>query len=169
MPMEAMMRCLLAIDPGSDKVGVAIVTFAGACGEKTVVYLSELHRTVLRLVREHKPELIVMGGGTAAKATFALLRDQVPEIEIRFGEEGNTTREARTRYWRDHPPSGLWRFIPLGLQTPPGPVDDYAAWIIGERYLQAHGLSESGASDEAAKPASQANSDPPAGPPEKSA
>jgi len=35
---------------------------------------------------------------------------------------------------------GIWRFVPLGLQIPPRPVDECAAVIIGERYIRTNGF-----------------------------
>jgi hypothetical protein len=49
--------------------------------------------------------------------------------------ERDTTRRARERYFADHPPRGWRRLIPLSLQTPSVPIDDYAAWIIAEQFL----------------------------------
>ena len=31
------------------------------------------------------------------------------------------------------------RLLPLGLRTPPGPVDDFAAVILGRRYIAGQG------------------------------
>ena len=71
-----------------------------------------------------------------------LLYDINPDLVIRIGDERNTTYEARDRYFADHPPCGLWRLVPLGMQSPPCPVDDYAAQLIGERYLRCENLVE---------------------------
>ena len=38
-------------------------------------------------------------------------------------------------YWREHPPRGLMRLIPVTMQVPPVPVDDYVAVILAERYF----------------------------------
>ncbi|HKM17981.1 MAG TPA: pre-16S rRNA-processing nuclease YqgF, partial [Limnochordia bacterium] len=34
-----------------------------------------------------------------------------------------------------HPPRGWRRLLPVSLQTPPVPIDDYVAVILAQRYL----------------------------------
>ena len=136
------MKWILAIDPGSDKVGFAVVNYDLSHGEMGVVYLAEIHRVFERLCRDNPPEAVVVGNGTAASVLCRLYNDGEFESPLRFAEEKNTTYKARFRYFEEHPPKGIWRFIPLGLQLPEVPVDDYAAWLIGEKYLKEHGLAE---------------------------
>ncbi|HOT28308.1 MAG TPA: hypothetical protein PLU72_08970 [Candidatus Ozemobacteraceae bacterium] len=136
------MKYLLALDPGSDKCGYAVVRYDLSLVDKGVVYLAELHRTLQRLCIPPLPDVIVLGSGTAATAVSDLIEDLDLGVPVRAGEERNSTREARDRYFRDHPPTGFWRLVPLGLQVPPVPVDDYAALIIGERYILQHRLNE---------------------------
>ncbi|MFZ2960803.1 MAG: hypothetical protein WA705_28330 [Candidatus Ozemobacteraceae bacterium] len=135
------MKCLLALDPGSDKCGYAVVRYDGTVGEKGVVALNGLAEIVSRICTSLGPDVVVIGKGTAGAQTHSLVRDVVGGILVDFGEEKHSTREARERYFRENPPRGFWRLVPVGLQFPPCPVDDYAAWIIGERYIQTHGLS----------------------------
>ena len=135
------MKCLLALDPGSDKCGYAVVRYDGAVGEKGVVALNCLAENVSRICTNLGPDVVVIGKGTAGAQTHALVRDVVGGIPVDFGEEKHSTREARERYFRENPPRGFWRLVPIGLQVPPCPVDDYAAWIIGERYIQTHELT----------------------------
>lgn len=131
---------LLAVDPGTDKVGFAVVRYDLAVVEQGVVFVSELHRVLTRLLTEQRPEVLVLGSGTAARFVVDLLRDLNLEVAVRMADEYKTTEEARRRYFIDHPPKGLWRLVPLGMQLPPRPIDDYAAVIIGERYIRSHGL-----------------------------
>jgi hypothetical protein len=56
-------------------------------------------------------------------------------------DERDTTLRARELWRRAEPPRGLARLLPPGLRSPPGPIDDYAAWAIALRYL---GLDEPG-------------------------
>jgi len=133
-------RFILAIDPGSDKCGFAVVRYDLKLIEKGVVYLAELHRVLRRLCVAPLPEAIILGCGTASTAVMHLIEDINLGVQVRFGDEKNTTFEARERYFADHPPTGFWKLIPIGLQAPPCPVDDYAAWLIGERYIVSHNL-----------------------------
>lgn len=133
---------ILAIDPGSDKVGYCVVYYDCSHGEMGVAYLAEVHRIFKRLCQnaENPPQAVVMGNGTAASVVCRLYNDLELEIPMRFAEEKNTTYKARARYFSEHPPTGLWKIVPIGLQLPPCPIDDYAAWLIGERYLNDHSL-----------------------------
>jgi RNase H-fold protein (predicted Holliday junction resolvase) len=137
-------KYIVALDPGSDKCGYAVVRYDLVCMEKGVIFLAELGRVLRRLGSAcPAPEAIVLGNGTAARATAALIADLDLGVPLRAGDERNTTYEARSRYFEEHPPRGFWRLVPCSLQMPPRPIDDYAAWLIGERYLQHHGLVES--------------------------
>lgn len=135
------MKSIIALDPGSDKCGYAHMNYDLTVREKGIVFLGELHRKI-RSLAALLPEVIVIGKGTASKVVKDLVVDLDLKIDIRFGDEEKTTFEARTRYFRDHPPTGIWRLVPLSFQFPPRPVDDYAAVIIGERYISSNRLFE---------------------------
>ncbi len=138
-------KWILAIDPGSDKVGFAVVNYDLSHGEMGVVYLSELHRLFKRFCvvpPESAPQAVVIGNGTAAASVCRLYNALEIDLPVQFAEERNTTYKARGRYFADHPPTGLWRLVPIGLQMPPCPIDDYAAWLIGEKYLSENKLVE---------------------------
>lgn len=136
-------KWILALDPGSDKVGFAVVYYDLTHGELGIAYLSEMQRVLRRFCLPGQPDLpqaVVIGNGTAAGILCRLYNDQQFEIPVYFAEERNTTAKARGRYFAEHPPTGLWKLVPLGLQLPPRPVDDYAAWLIGEKYLTEQNL-----------------------------
>jgi RNase H-fold protein (predicted Holliday junction resolvase) len=145
MNSSAKQKWVLAIDPGSDKIGFAAVNYDLSHGEMGIVYLSEIHRLFKRICMvdaELRPQAVVIGNGTAAAVICRLYNDLGIDVPVRFAEEKNTTWKARARYFSENPPTGLWRLVPLGLQLPPGPVDDYAAWLIGEKFLVEHSLVE---------------------------
>lgn len=56
-------------------------------------------------------------------------------IAVEVVSERHTTERARNEYWRHNPPKGLWRLVPLGLQVPPVPYDDYAAYCMALDFL----------------------------------
>ena len=143
------MKCLLALDPGSDKCGYALITYESIVLRKGIAYLGELHR-VMKSLMDPRPEVIVIGRGTASRVVRDLVKDLGLGVDIRFGDEKNTTFEARQRYFRDHPPTGFWRLVPLSMQMPAVPLDDYAACLIGERYILSNRLHENG-TDESAR------------------
>ncbi|GAB4277265.1 MAG: Holliday junction resolvase RuvX [Candidatus Rifleibacteriota bacterium] len=138
-------KWVLAIDPGSDKVGYAVVNFDLTHGELGIVFLGDLHRLFRRFCADDGgdlPECVVIGNGTAASVVCRLYNSLGFAPPVRFAEEKNTTYKARFRYFAENPPTGIWRLVPLGLQMPPRPIDDYAAWLIGEKYLVENSLAQ---------------------------
>ncbi len=130
---------VLAIDPGRDKCGVAVVDRERGVLFRGVVSRQRLAEEVTRLVREYSPGAVVVGDRTASRLVE---RDLAP-VEavqraggIRRVDEQGTSRLARARYWSEHRPRGLWRLVPVGLRVPPVPLDDLAAVILAERYLK---------------------------------
>ncbi|MEY2984623.1 MAG: hypothetical protein RLZZ568_1240, partial [Cyanobacteriota bacterium] len=78
---------------------------------------------------------LVMGNQTTSRQWQERLRACMPpQIPLTLVNETNSTVEARQRYWQLYPPQGLGRLVPLGLRTPPRPVDDIVAIILIERY-----------------------------------
>ncbi len=135
MAKSVVRRWVLAIDPGSEKCGYAVVWADGTCTEKGIAWLAEMHRVLKKFCVEPLPEALAVGICRATRVISSLARDLNLPVPVKLIEEKNTTYLARARYFKDHPPTGLWRWVPLGMQFPPVPLDDYAAWLIGERYF----------------------------------
>ena len=127
---------IIAIDPGREKCGIAVVHQQEGVLYRAVVTLEHLPGEISRLLNTYAAALIVLGDGTAHGYIKTLLESSLADtpIAIILVDERYSTDEARQRYWRDNPPQGLKRLIPLGLQVPPGPIDDYVAVILAERY-----------------------------------
>ncbi len=134
---------IAAIDPGSEKTGTAILNEDGTLAEKKIVptpmllpYLQQAYETYLF---HH----IVMGNGTNHKhlqpCVEAWIQDKKRPVTFSLIDEKYTTVEGRKLYFKYTPRKGWRRFIPLALQYPPEPVDDFVAWIIGLRYIKAKG------------------------------
>lgn len=134
-------KTILAVDPGRDKCGVALVRR----DEHDKIQL--LHRDIMspdtlaekvkELLATYSFSLIVVGNGTRSRATVEALRDAIPSIGILVIDEHETTIQARERYWEYNPRRGLRKFIPATLQVPKDPIDDYAALVLAERVLNA--------------------------------
>lgn len=135
MPADERMMVLLAVDPGTAKCGLAVVTQAGEVLARRVVETRQLPQAARELVDAHGVTGVVVGNRTGARRAIELLRDVVAPRPISQVEEHLSSVEARRRYFGDHPPRGLWRLVPLGLRVPPCPVDDYGAVILAERFL----------------------------------
>jgi len=129
-------RAILAVDPGRDKCGVAVVTFAGEALAQEVVPADALAARAGELAGRYGVSVIVVGDRTGAVAALEALESALPEIETAAVNEHRSTEDARRLYFHDHPPRGWRRLIPVGMQSPPRPYDDYVAVILARRYLR---------------------------------
>jgi len=129
---------VVAIDPGREKCGVAVVHRDRGVLFKTIVATAELVSAVAELATTYKVATLVIGDRTTsliAQAELANVWADGQKVTIIPVNEHRSTDEARKRYWREHPPRGLKRLIPTTMQVPPCPVDDYVAVILAERYF----------------------------------
>ncbi|MDQ6826160.1 MAG: hypothetical protein M3Z14_03045 [Candidatus Eremiobacteraeota bacterium] len=137
------MNAILGIDPGTRKAGFAILadreslplTFG-------VEQLGELVPRLRTIVPWHRVRAIALGKGTHASELMRQLA--VFGLPIHLIDERGTTLNARALYFADHPPRGWRRFVPLGMQLPPRPIDDYAAILIARRFLELEALPAAG-------------------------
>lgn len=129
---------VLAVDPGRDKCGVAVVGEDGAVHFQGVVAAVVVAEFAARLVQEHAVDHVVVGDRTAARNVARALREQVA-IRPELVDEHRSTEEGRRRYFRDNPPRGWRRLLPVTLQTPPRPYDDYVAVVLAERFFASRG------------------------------
>ncbi|MFN3962447.1 MAG: pre-16S rRNA-processing nuclease YqgF [Fimbriimonadaceae bacterium] len=138
--MHSPSRIALAIDPGSSKGGVAVVsqTHAGDTNilHRSVVPNEDLVAAIRELRATHNPDLVVIGSGTGGRILLRQLREEWPSLSILAVDERNTTQMARERYWLHHGRRGWRLLLPSSMQVPPEPVDDFAAVILAERALQ---------------------------------
>lgn len=134
-------KYIISIDPGREKCGIAVLSI-----DNTVIF----HKTVLKndllpcmdeLQKKYTIVAVVIGSGTTSKNVLQLLQEKYQQISIVVIDEYRTTDAAKKRYWQENPPKGIKRFIPRGMLIPPEPVDDWAAVIIGEKYLNNLGIN----------------------------
>ncbi len=124
---------ILAIDPGTRKVGYAVLAADGRVLAQGIAANDDLAARAAGLAADHAFEMVALGAGTnVAPVRVALAALGFPVVLV---DEHETTLRARTLYFADHPPRGWRRLIPRSLQLPPRPIDDYAAILIGRRYL----------------------------------
>lgn len=126
---------VLAIDPGRHKCGVAVLDAELGLLERAVLPRLQLPVLLLDWCDRHHPHLILLGSGTGSRDLLSLLSG-LP-VPLQRVPERDTTRRARERYFAENPPRGWRRLLPVTLQTPPVPIDDYAAWLLAEQYLNA--------------------------------
>lgn len=126
---------LLAVDPGREKCGVAVVTYARTVLEQEIISTAELPIRIAYQVGRYGINLIVMGDRTGARAVRDSLRQAGFQLEIAFVDEDRSSELGRRRYLLANPGKGLSRLLPVGLRTPDHPYDDYVAVILAERFL----------------------------------
>ena len=126
---------ILAIDPGREKTGIAILKNSDVLEHK-IINSEELVQIIKSLLEKYIIKTIVMGNGTSCKKKYDLLKREFIDRDIVLINEYRTTDEARKLYFQENPPKGWKKLIPLGMQVPPVPVDDYAAIVIGRKYLK---------------------------------
>lgn len=99
-----------------------------------IVETAALSGVVRDLFGRHTITAIALGGGTNAALVAAVLAQA--GVPVAVVDERETTLRARARYFDDFPPRGWRRLVPRGMLLPPRPIDDYAALLIAERYLE---------------------------------
>lgn len=143
------MKTVLAIDPGREKCGLAVVSDEDVL-HRGVVSRDEVVRVALALAAAHSVDRIIVGGGTGGTALVEELRAAGGSSESGMGEtvpggrafpievvdEAHSTRRARARFFEENPPRGIRRLIPRGLLTPDRPYDDCVALALAEDYLR---------------------------------
>ncbi len=123
---------ILAIDPGRDKAGLAVVTTDNLVIKQLVIGTERLKDIIVTFEKKYDITEVVLGDGTASGEVKELVSDYYWELEI--VDETNSTLEARGLYWAENPPRGWRKLIPLALQTPRRAIDDYAAIVLARRY-----------------------------------
>jgi RNase H-fold protein (predicted Holliday junction resolvase) len=127
---------ILGLDPGTRKCGYAVVTGLDAPPLTLGIVGIELLAERLREVLAATPvALAAIGRGTNAAVVAGVVRDLGVPVEL--VDERETSLLARARFFRDHPPRGWRRIVPIGMLLPDRPIDDYAALLIAERFLKA--------------------------------
>ncbi|MCS7234000.1 MAG: hypothetical protein N3C62_04475 [Synergistetes bacterium] len=120
----------LALDSGSRKWGYAL--FEGKkVIKKGIIDIDDLERVLLEIKLAENPAFIVVGRRRGAIDKLRFLKD----VEIITVSETDTTMEARNLYFSEFPPKGLIKLLPKGLRVPDRAVDDFAAIVIGRRFL----------------------------------
>ncbi|HVN69696.1 MAG TPA: hypothetical protein VMU38_08625 [Candidatus Binatia bacterium] len=124
---------VIGVDPGRSKAGFALVESSGAVVLAGIEPIDRIGARIAELLGRHRVSAIALGRGTNARPIHAALEGL--GLPIHLVDEHETTLRARGLYFADHPPRGWRRLVPLGLQLPARPIDDYAAILIARRFL----------------------------------
>ena len=144
---------LLAVDPGRDKIGLAVVDLAGTLCAHQVVATAELARHIASLLEGYEIARILVGDGTGSGPVVQVVRRAVEASPrssasplVHIVEETDSTLRARALYFVHNPPRGLLRLVPRGLLLPPRPYDDFAAYVLACDYLKVKACNREAAS-----------------------
>ena len=133
-----MKQIIIAIDPGREKCGIAVVHQKQGVLTQKVINTKELNLVVEQLIAEYHTSTVVIGDRTSsreAKESLEQIKVADQPLVVILVDEHHSTDQARLRYWSENPPRGFMRLIPVTMQVPPKPVDDYVAVILAERYF----------------------------------
>ncbi len=129
---------LLAIDPGKEKIGLAVLNNEGKVIEKRIVFLKNLQSYLISIFNKYNIEQVVLGNGTGCNDVKAILAENEITIANRLYiiEEKNSTEEAE-RLYREEKQTILNRIVFKIINWKPAiALDDYTAVILGRRYLK---------------------------------
>jgi RNase H-fold protein (predicted Holliday junction resolvase) len=130
---------VLAVDPGRSKCGLAVVGSDSGILARAVVAKYLLPETVRGLTETFSPKVVIVGGGTGGGDARQSISGLPEDVLVETVDERFTSLYAKARYFRENPPRGLWRLVPVSLQVPRMPYDDYVAVILAERYIAERG------------------------------
>lgn len=130
-------KIFLVIDPGREKSGIAVLDEFGTILKKKVFLNPELIEQIPLWDHEYVPFRWIIGNKGAGK----LIREEIEgrnlrSVSILEADEHRSSEEGRKLYWTEHPPRGWKRIIPQSFLIPPEPWDDWAAVVIGRRWLK---------------------------------
>jgi RNase H-fold protein (predicted Holliday junction resolvase) len=128
-------QVLLAIDPGTAKCGLAVVSEAGTRLHLEVAPTANLGDRIRELHEQYPVGRVLLGDRTGSAAVREILAQALPRVPVTAVCEHLSTLRARELYFADHPPRGLMRLLPKGLRVPPVPHDEYVALVLALDFL----------------------------------
>jgi RNase H-fold protein (predicted Holliday junction resolvase) len=132
------MRFVIGVDPGRNKVGLALLDVEGNLIERRLLPRSIAASEIAELT-SNRTAVIALGNGTTAGKMALEIKEALRsdcDGQIVMIDEKNSTVEGKRNYLKANRPNGLARLLPLGLRTPERPWDDYVAEVIARRYLK---------------------------------
>ena len=128
---------VIAVDPGKSKIGIAVVNSVGGTITRKVCSRTSFCEDVDHYMRNYPTAHVVCGDGTKSKDVVRELREYGIK-DIHIVDESNTTWEARKGYWARHRKPWYLFFMPSSMLKPRRNIDDFAAWVIAHRYIDAN-------------------------------
>lgn len=131
------MERILAIDPGREKCGMALVESTGEVVWQRIVPAENLLSLLGEIIEQDKATVVVMGDRTGSAGIRRAWKQSGLSLRARLEQvdEHMSSVEGRKRYLHAHRGRGLARFLPISLRSPDKPFDDFVAVVLAERYL----------------------------------
>jgi hypothetical protein len=85
--------------------------------------------------QEHPYSMCVIGSGTRSNPVVQALAEAWPQMGVVIINEQDSTLMARQLYWETKGRRGWRKLLPASLQVPPEEIDDFAAVVIANRFL----------------------------------
>ncbi len=133
---------ILAIDPGSDKSGAAVVESQNdeiIVNEKKIIKTNKFDLYLERVYNIYDIDEVVLGNSTTAKDMEKSLIKSKQEKGFKYSiniiDEKYSTHEAEKLYIKDNYSFFLNILYKIVSWKPKKPVDDYAAVVLAKRYL----------------------------------
>ena len=104
--MDEREKAILAIDPGKDKCGLAIVNYSLLVLSKKIVDRIELQSYLSQLINIYDIREIIIGDGTFYNEVLKEIKG-ITDIPVKIVDEAYTTMEAEKRYWQEK--GWLWK------------------------------------------------------------
>jgi hypothetical protein len=114
---------------------MALVTADGDVLAREIVAAERIGPALAAVCRERSPGAVVVGNRTGHELVMEAVRAAQAATPVHLIDETDSTLEARDLYFADNPPRGWRRLVPVSLQYPPQPFDDYAAVVLARRFL----------------------------------
>ncbi len=130
---------VLAIDPGREKCGLAVLRENGEVLCQEVIDTATFLSVIAAWREKFSVTDFIIGNGTSSKERVEELKkyqSREKNLTLHIVDEYKTTEAARVRYWQEKPPHGWRRLLPTSFQVPPVPVDDYVAVLLAEKFLK---------------------------------
>ena len=130
---------ILAIDPGRDKCGLAVLGGDGRILFKAIAANGDFRQALHELIILYRPVKIALGDGTGSGDIKSIAKELYQGSVVSVPEK-DSTLEARDLAWESHPPTGIVKFLPKVFWPVPDELDAWAAVVIGRRALDSSPL-----------------------------
>ncbi len=107
---------ILALDPGRDKVGLALVDEEGRQVQLKILVREEAAAEVFEILENRDVEAVVLGNGTYSRELMEELKKELKDLSLenlKLGlvDEKGSTSEARKLYREDNPGGQLKKLL----------------------------------------------------------